>query len=444
MSGPSREYNFDGLVGPTHNYGGLSPGNTASLRSGGQISNPREAALQGIGKMRFVAGLGVGQGLLPPQQRPSLRTLRALGFTGSDEEVITRAAQQAEHLLRLCSSAAAMWTANAATCAPSEDAADGRMHLTVANLQEMFHRVIEGETTLAVLRAIFRDERLFAVHAGLPGGGQFADEGAANHTRLHVPGRPAVHLFAWGRSAWKEVQRPRRYPARQTLEASLALARLHTLDPAQALFPQQDPAGIDAGAFHTDVLAVGNDGFLMLHERAFVDAPGLLKALRSKLGEGFRTVTATEEELPSDAAVRCYPFNSQVLTLPDGTMAIVAPVESEADPAVRAFLERVVADPNPVTTVHYLDLRQSMHNGGGPACLRQRIRLSDHERAAVEANVFFTPELDQALVAWVHRHYRDRLVPADLGDPQLAREGMTALDELTALLKLGAVYDFQR
>ncbi|MET0404089.1 MAG: N-succinylarginine dihydrolase [Cystobacter sp.] len=440
-----REYNFDGLVGPTHNYGGLSPGNLASARHGGAVSHPRAAALQGLEKMRFVSELGVGQAVLPPQPRPSLRALRALGFTGSDEQVITRAAREAEHLLRLTSSSAAMWTANAATGAPSEDAADGRMHLTTANLQQMFHRALEAETTHAVLGAIFADERHFAVHAPLPGGGQFADEGAANHTRLVTPGHPAVHLFAWGRSVWRgDVRAPTRYPARQTLEASEALARLHQLAPAQVLLPQQAPEGIDAGAFHTDVLAVGSGGFLMLHEWAFVDAPGLLRTLREKLGEGFTSALATQEELPAHEAVKAYPFNSQVLALPDGSLVIVAPEESRDTEPARRFLERVVADDNPVKAVHYLNLRQSMNNGGGPACLRQRVWLTDTERAAVKARVFYTPELHASLADWVTRHYREDLRPGDLADPQLARETMTALDELTGLLRLGTVYDFQK
>ena len=439
-----REYNFDGLVGPTHNYGGLSVGNLASTTHGGQASYPREAALQGLEKMRFVAGLGVGQAVLPPQPRPSLKTLRLLGFSGSDEEVITRAAREAEHLLRLTSSAAAMWTANAATCAPSEDTEDKRMHLTPANLQQMFHRAIEAETTYSVLRAIFADERHFTVHPPLPGSGHFADEGAANHTRLATQGHPGVHLLAWGRSAWQDVQGPRRFPARQTLEASQALARLHKLDPAQVLLPQQAPEGIDAGAFHTDVMAVGNGSFLMLHELAFVDPQGLLKTLREKLGEGFTYVLATTEELPARDAVKAYPFNSQVLTLPDGTMAIVAPEESRETEPARRFLERVVAENNPVKRVHYLDVRQSMNNGGGPACLRQRVWLTDTERAAVKANVFYTPELHEALAGWVKRHYREDLRAKDLADPKLARETMTALDELTRILNLGSVYDFQK
>lgn len=439
-----REWNFDGLVGPTHNYAGLSPGNLASQAHDGHVSNPREAALQGLEKMLFVAGLGVGQAVLPPQPRPSLRTLRALGFTGSDEEVLVRALAEDEHLLRLCSSAASMWTANAATCAPSSDAADGRMHLTVANLQAMFHRVLEADATDAVLRAIFADTGRFAVHGPLPGAGHFADEGAANHLRLAVEGRPAMHLFAWGRSTWRPVKGPDRYPARQTLEASHAVARLHQLHPDACLFPQQSPSGIDGGAFHTDVLAVGNDGFLMLHEEAFVAAEALLQTLRARLGEQLRCVVASSRELPVAEAVLAYPFNSQVLTRPDGTMCIVAPIESRQRPKPRAFLERVVAEDNPVTEVHYLDVRQSMNNGGGPACLRQRIRLTDEERAAVKARVFLDAGLAAELEAWIRTHYRDRLAVRDLGDPALARESMTALDALTRILRLGSVYDFQQ
>jgi len=439
-----REYNFDGLVGPTHNHAGIAPGNLASEAHEGEVSSPRQAALQGLAKMRFIAALGVEQAVLPPQPRPSLRTLRALGFTGTDEAVVTRAAREAEPLLRACSSAAAMWTANACTNAPSEDTADKRVHLTPANLTAMFHRSIEADTTHAVLGKIFGDLRHFAVHGPLPGGAHFADEGAANHSRLSVEGRPAVHLFCWGRSSYRASALPTRYPARQTREASETLARLHQLAPAQCLFPQQSPTGIDAGAFHSDVLVVGNEGLLLLHESAFVDTPGVLSALREKLGPGFTAVVATEAELPVAEAVQAYPFNSQLLTLPSGRMAIVAPVESRDSPAARAFLERVVAGDNPVDAVHYLDVRESMHNGGGPACLRQRIRLTDPEADAVTARVFFNEALDVDLTGWIGRHYRDRLVPEDLRDPALARESMAALDELTRLLHLGNVYDFQK
>lgn len=439
-----REYNFDGLVGPTHNYGGLAPGNVASTVNEGQVSNPREAALQGLAKMRFVHGLGAGQAVLPPHPRPSLRALRALGFTGSDEHVLSRATKEAFHLVRLASSAAAMWTANAATVSPSADTSDARVHFTPANLQAMFHRAIEADTTTRVLRAIFHDPTRFVVHDPLPGGGQFADEGAANHTRLFVDGRSAVHVFAWGRRAWGDFVGPKRFPARQTLEASQSVARLHHLDPERTIFAQQSPEGIDGGAFHTDVLAVGSGCFLMLHERAFNDMRGVLVRLRELMGDRFCYEVATEEELPVKDAVAAYPFNSQVIETADGTMEILAPKDSEENPRAKEFLERVVAGRNPVSAVRYLDVRQSMHNGGGPACLRLRVALTDEESKAISARVLYSESLAAELEAWVIKHYRDRLIPNDLADPALARESMAALDELTTILKLGSVYDFQR
>ena len=265
-------YNFDGIVGLTHNYGGLSPGNLASTSHGGKISNPRAAARQGLRKMRFVRDLGVGQAVLPPQPRPSVSTLRQLGFSGSDEQVLATAAATDHQLLRLCSSAAAMWTANAATVAPSADTADRRVHFTPANLQAMFHRAIEAPTTTAVLRAIFADPKHFVVHDPLPGGGQFADEGAANHTRLQTS-RGVAHLFACG-SDLRRLRRRSAALSRPADDGSVASAR--TASPAPApdeLLPAAAPAGIDAGAFHTDVLAVGNGSFLMAHEKAFLDWP---------------------------------------------------------------------------------------------------------------------------------------------------------------------------
>lgn len=442
-----REINFDGLVGPTHNYGGLSLGNVASARSEGRVSSPRAAALQGIAKMRFVHGLGVEQAVLPPPLRPSLRTLRALGFRGPDEQILASVAERAdgEHLLRLCSSSSAMWAANAATVAPSSDTHDGRVHLVPANLQTMFHRAIEAETTHALLERLFADERRFAVHAPLPGGGQLADEGAANHTRLETTGHAAVHVLAWGKRSWGgEAPAPKRYPARQTLEASSTLARVLQLDPKRSLLPQQHPDGIDEGAFHTDVLAVGHRNFLMAHELAFADGPKLLGDLKRLLGDELVIATVSSRELPVADAVAAYPFNSQLVEVPDGSLAIIAPSEAQENARACAFLEGILAGDNPVRALHFIDVRQSMDNGGGPACLRLRVPLTAEERASVHGNVFFTDALGVQLEAWVKAHYRDRLAPSDLADPALYGEIMTALDELATLLGLGDYYDFQR
>lgn len=436
-----REFNFDGLVGPTHNYAGLSRGNLASIEHGNRAGNPRAAALQGIAKMQLLSSLGVPQAVLPPQPRPDVDTLRRLGFQGTDSEVLERAWQSDEHLLRLCSSASAMWAANAATVSPSCDTWDGRVHVTVANLSAMFHRSLEARTTFRVLSTMLADETCFAVHEPLPGGEHFADEGAANHTRLSTE-HGVVHVFGWGRSAWDSPE-VGKYPRRQTREASAAVARLNALPDDLFMLWEQDGAGIDEGAFHTDVLAVGNESFLMLHEHAFSHYRDLLQTLRGRLGPAFSHVLAHESELSMRDAVAAYPFNSQIVSLPDGSMSIVAPTEARDSRSCRSFLERVIAEDNPVRSIHYIDVNASMDNGGGPACLRLRIPLTERERSAVRGRVFFDAALGAELVHWVERHYRDRLEARDLADPLLLHEVRTALDELTRLLGLGSVYDFQ-
>jgi succinylarginine dihydrolase len=442
------EVQFDGLVGPTHNYAGLSPGNLASARNRGQTARPRAAALQGLAKMRCVMSLGVAQAVLPPHERPHLATLRRWGFSGSDEQMIAAAAaHEGGHLLRLCSSASAMWTANAATVAPSCDTVDGRVHLVVANLASMVHRGIEAETTTRVLRAIFSDPARFVVHGPLPGSPLMADEGAANHTRLFTS-RGSAHVLAWGRSGAE--REPQLAPgslaaaARQTREGSEAAARLLGIDPGRTCFPRQSAAGIDAGGFHTDVLAVGSGGLLLLHELAFQEPAALLRQLEALLGPELRAVLATEGELPARTAIDAYPFNSQLLMLPDGSIAIVAPIECRDEPHCRAFFDRVLAGDNPAARVAYLDVRESMQNGGGPACLRLRVPLAVDEQAALSGETLLDEPRVSALEGWVGRHYRESLAPDDLADPLLHREAMAALDELTRLLALGTIYDFQR
>lgn len=440
--GRVRELQLDGLVGPTHNYAGLSVGNLASTANGGEASNPRAAALQGLAKMGFVRGLGVPQGVLPPHARPSLRFLRSVGFRGADEHVLAEAARvDGGAFLRLASSASAMWTANAATVAPSCDATDARVHFVPANLARMCHRAIEPDATARALRTIFADPGRFVVHAPLPA--FLGDEGAANHTRLETS-RGRAHLFAWGRRAWGEATGPRTFDARQTREASESLARLHALPASCCLFPQQRPDGIDAGAFHTDVLAVGAGSVFMFHERAFVDDASLEARLGQILGEELTLVRATERELPVANAVRAYPFNAQLLALDDGSVEIVAPEDALDDPPSRRFFERVVAIGAPIRAVHFVDVRQSMRNGGGPACLRLRVPLERDELASMGARVLLDDRLERELSSWIERRYRDRLAPDDLADPALARDSMEALDELTSILRLGSLYDFQR
>ncbi len=439
------EVNFDGLPGPTHNYSGLATGNLASERNRRSAANPRLAALQGLAKMKALADRGYAQAVLPPHERPDVAALRALGYHGDDASVVACAGSDDVPLLAACSSAAAMWAANAATVSPSADTADRRVHFTPANLVSHFHRALEAPTTTRVLRAIFADQNRFAVHEPLPAASQFADEGAANHTRFASgPETPGIELFVYGRVAYDPAAgSPLRFPARQTREASQAIARRHGLDPARTLFAQQNPDAIDAGVFHNDVIAVGNGAVLFCHECAFVEQDALLDKLASAVGAAFTPIVVPAAELGLERAVASYLFNSQLLMRADGGMLLVAPAECAEDRAVAAYLSSLVASGGPIREILTFDLRQSMRNGGGPACLRLRVALTAAERNAIRANVWLDDALHAALVAWVEKHYRDRIVPEDLADPALLVEGRRALDELSQLLRLGSVYPFQ-
>jgi succinylarginine dihydrolase len=436
--------NFDGIPGPTHNYSGLAHGNLAAERNALQVANPREAALQGLAKMRALAARGYAQGVLPPQERPDVHALRALGFDGSDHEVIVHAGRDAPELLAACCSAAPMWAANAATVSASADCADGRVHFTPANLATYFHRSIEAPTTTRVLRAIFADDAHFRVHDPLPAAPQFGDEGAANHMRFAANvGTAGVEWFVYGRRGFGSGVAPSRFPARQTREASEAIARRHLLDASRTLFTQQRPDAIDAGVFHNDVIAVGEGTFLFCHERAFVDQPAALDELAEAVGPEFVALVVRDDELPLADAVATYLFNSQLLPRDDARYLLVAPAECRAHPATAQLLDRLVASGSPIAEVLTFDLRQSMRNGGGPACLRLRVPLTTTERAALRGNVILDGALDAGLDAWIRRHYRDRLAPTDLRDPSLLDETRRALDELTQLLRLPPVYRFQ-
>ena len=445
MAAPSLEANFDGLPGPTHNYSGLATGNLASERNRSLVANPREAALQGLAKMKALAERGFAQAVLPPHERPDVGALRALGFAGSDPEVIASAARGAPQLLAACSSAAAMWVANAATVSPSADTADGRVHFTPANLMSHFHRSLEAPTTTRVLRAIFSDPGRFVVHDPLPSARELGDEGAANHTRFVSASGVGIEMFVYGRTSFgAETPAPRRFPARQTREASEAIARRHGLAPAPTVFAQQHPDAIDAGVFHNDVIAVGGRSVLFCHERAYADQDAVLATLADRIGPEFTPIVVAEREVSLERAVATYLFNSQLVELAGGGMLLVAPAECRSDAAVRALLERIVADAGPIREVLTFDLKQSMQNGGGPACLRLRVALTDAERSAIQARVWLDDALQAELATWVERHYRDRLAPADLADPALLVESRRALDELSRLLGLGSVYPFQR
>ena len=398
------EINFDGIIGPSHNYAGLSLGNLASASHAGDLAYPRAAALQGLAKMRHNMALGLVQGFLLPLPRPNTAFLAAIGADGTEDRRLNAAAW----------SASSMWTANAATVSPAADTADGRCHLTAANLVTMPHRSQEWPDTVRQLRLAFAESAHFAVHDAVPP--CFGDEGAANHMRMAAShDAPGLEIFVYGTSGGA-------FPARQHQEASRAVARLHRLDPARTLFVEQNPEAIAAGAFHNDVVAVANERVLFTHEQAFADPAGTYAAIRDRLPEAeFVVVPAAEVSLAD--AIQSYLFNAQLLTLPSGEMALVVPSEAIEHPRVRPYLDRMLAGNGPIRTVLPVDVRQSMANGGGPACLRLRVVA---DPATVDPRFLLDEAKASRIEEIIQREWPESIAPDQVGSALLAERVIAA------------------
>lgn len=438
----TKEFNFDGLIGPTHNYAGLSYGNVASASHRMKPSRPRAAAIQGLEKMKLLSDRGIGQCVLPPVRRPRFEFLRTLGFAGTDQQLLEKAYDSDPVLLATCYSASNMWTANAATVSPSVDCADGKLHFTTANLSSTLHRSIEAPSTERYLRALFPDEQVFAIHPALPSQAGLSDEGAANHTRLcGRHDQPGIELFVYGVDTTNRGRlAPRKFPARQTLLASQSVARHHGLNPQRTLFFQQNPDAIDAGVFHNDVIAVGNENVLICHEDAFCDQAVQIKRLEDLFRHEFESsltlIQFSNHEIGLPELVASYFFNSQLVTRSDGGMTLVCPIECQEVESARKCTQRILQEENRVDEVVFLDLRQSMNNGGGPACLRLRVVLTDEQQAAMHSGVVLTESLYLELVDWVNSNYREQLSADDLRDPALVDESLTAMEQLAGILQL--------
>lgn len=420
-----REVNFDGLIGPTHNYAGLAEGNLASAANEGAASRPRAAALQGLEKMRLVLRLGVMQGFFPPPLRPSTALLGPLGYGSHEDAALAKVADEDPLLLAALLSGSSMWTANAATVVARPDSGDGRVHVIVANRATALHRSIEAAEQQALFATLFGDAQSFALHPPLPAGPFLADEGAANHMRLAAHhGAPGVNIFV------VRPDEPGRFPGRQHPRASHAVARLAGCAPERTIFVPQSRAAVDAGAFHNDVVAVANERVLLFHPQAY-DDPDRLAANLARLLPDLVAIPVAGITLAE--AVDSYLFNSQLLTRPDGGMTLLMPAEIGRHAAVTAAVDTIVAADNPIDQALTVAVDESMRNGGGPACLRLRVPLNARDISRIDQRFLLDEKRIDRLAALVERHWPERIAPTDLADPALwaqARAAHAALDAL--------------
>ncbi len=458
MQGKAIEYNFDAIVGPTHNYAGLSVGNVASMQHKDNVSSPRKAALEGLEKMKLLMDKGYFQAVLPPPARPDVDFLKKCGFTGGgDEDILQSAWQFSPALVSACYSASGMWSANSAIISPSADTKDKKVHLTPANLHSLLHRSLETTQIANFLQKIFADPTFFTHHPPLPSVPCFADEGAANHMRLCATyGSAGVEVFVYGRTGFFSQNNTKNFYPRQTKEAFQITGRRHLLSNHKTILVAQNPEAIDAGVFHNDVISTSDRNVLFYHEKSFVDTTDTVKQIQQKLHPvPLLPIKVVQKDISLPLAVSSYLFNSQLLKLPntkgeengggdgDTKCLLLAPMECKENDKVSSFLQSLVSSGSPIKQVCYVPVRQSMKNGGGPACLRLRVVLTEKQAQHFHQGVVLTNSLYKAIKTWIKKHYRDLLKPKDLLDPHLIKESQTALDELSSILQLPNIYPFQ-
>jgi succinylarginine dihydrolase len=437
----SGEINFDGLIGPTHNYAGLSQGNLASQKHLNKTSNPKAAALQGLDKMRLIMDQGIPQGFFLPHERPHLMTLRAIGFGGTDEEVINQAAKKNPALLKNVYSASSMWSANAATFSPSIDSNDQKIHITPANLNSMFHRSIEHEFTKTQLELMFGG--VAKVHEPIKNISGYGDEGAANHLRVSAQHlMPGFQIFVYGSSAFEVHQG---IIARQAEEISQAVSTQHQLDPDRVLFLKQNEQAIHSGSFHNDIVSLANEEVFIFHQEAFADRVELERVLHQLKDhvKGFHPIEILSKDISLDDLVSSYLLNSQLITVKNNEMMMLLPEEVQNHGNCMKWLEEIKSS-SPIKRLEFVDIHQSMMNGGGPACLRFKAVVNSDELDKINKKFLLSPEKLINLRALVSKHYRDRINPDDLLDIKLMEESYLFLDELTQLLGIGSIYSFQK
>jgi succinylarginine dihydrolase len=432
------EVNFDCLPGPTHLYGGLSKGNFASAASKDLISNPKQAALQSLDKMKFLHDLGYKQAVLPPHDRPNYELLKNFGFRGSNLELIKAALTQEPELLKSALSSSFMWAANAATVSPSFDTEDSTAYMTIANLKTNFHRAAEAFQTYKIFRSIFENTGI-KICPPLPT--TAGDEGAANHIRFALDhGSKGVELFVYGYSLELNLALPELYPARQCLEASMAIIEAHKLKEAHTVLAQQNPEAVDAGVFHNDVISTGNLNFFLCHELAFVNQHEVMEELKDKFkdtaGKDLILKQVTELEIELSSAVVSYLFNSQILGDKD-KMMILAPIECKENPRIHSYLEKLVReDDNPIQELNFIDLKQSMLNGGGPACLRIRVVLNEEQLKKTNQKMMFSNDLYQKLKKSIETYYPEKFELSSISNASMLEQIENAYIDLQSILPI--------
>ena len=320
------------------------------------------------------------------------------------------------------------------------DNIDNAIHITVANLNSMMHRSIEPKFTYKMLKRILNKK--VNINKSLLNLPNIGDEGAANHIRIaerhNVPGYQIFVYSSENISHAKTIER-------QSLIGSKLIARKNCVEDQRVFYLQQSNRAIRYGSFHNDIVSTANENIFIYHEEAFESTQELkvILAKLKKLVPNFKPIKILNSEIDLQTIVSSYLLNSQLISLPSGGMMFLLPSEVKQYPNCMQWLEKISAEEE-IKKIKFIDVKQSMRNGGGPACLRLRMIFNENEISSVNKNFLLDDNKIDLLTNLIENKYRDRLQPDDLLDPNLADESLEILDALTKIFKTGSIYNFQK
>lgn len=429
------EFNIDGLIGPTHHFGGLGIGNIASESNQSRVSYPRRAALEGLSKMRLLYEMGIPQFFLPPPRRPHSDWFKKVGFDFNTPEDRVCCFEFFPAVFSSAFSSSFMWMANAASVSVGVDCLDGMNRFIVANLAASLHREQECNERYEQLSDMFSHTRSTEVVRGLPAVTPLRDEGAANVMRLwNTQNDQGIYVFVYGEAERDTIgandsaspsPRSSIHPSRQSRLASRLVSHSLRIRDSKSLFVQQHPKAIDAGVFHNDVIATSHENFLLVHSLAFQNQSFELERIRASFhqqcGTSLRVLEIEESELTLEEAVRTYLFNSQIVTRPNGDWLMLCPVECQHSESVQKVLRRIQKVESRIRDIEFVSLRESMANGGGPACLRLRAYLTEREITELPPRFRIDDQSLAFLERFISTEYPESVRLGDFLDSELQR-----------------------
>lgn len=413
---------IDRLINPSHHFGGLSPGNKASENHKYKLSFPKKAAKQGLQKVKILLENSVPQILLPPAKLPHLNLIKKIGYRGNIQKILSTLKTENPHLLQTIWSSSSMWMANAATVSPFYNTKNHKTHITFANLNTMFHRSLETTIHKEHLHQVFSEVSNVQLHSALPNHSLYSDEGEANHISLFDSmSNKGLEIFIYSHD---NPLKNNDIISRQNKQASLSLVRVNQ-SKNHIIWPQNKQA-IKSGVFHNDVIAFGSGPIFIHHEQAYTHLKQFQKKLQQNLdsfwkGPFFYHVV-TNKELSLDDAISTYFFNGQLARIKGNEYIWLLPIECKKNYNCMQLIKKIKKEISLIKKVVFVRLKESMSNGGGPACLRIQVELPESSLKKINRRFLLTPTKVQKIENLINNYYPDSINLEKLAQAELINQ----------------------